>query len=124
MNEFENKVETNELTPKTPEGSGLRPITHKEFNEFIKGKGVKGRNNHKLSELKAMFGFRPITMGKPICILLEGEEPTTYDSISIASTSTGIPYCMLMYAKRKHKVNGFAVVKSNGKKYCIKCDTI
>ena len=35
MNKFENKVETNELTP----------ITHKEFNEFIKGKGVKGRNN-------------------------------------------------------------------------------
>ena len=71
-----------------------------------------------------MFGFRPITMGKPISISLEGEEPTTYDSISIALTSTGIPYCTLMYAKRKHKVNGFAVVKSNGQKYRIKCDTI
>ena len=114
MNEFENKVETNELTP----------VTHKEFNEFIKGKGVKGRNDYKLKELKAMFGFRPINMCKPISISLEGKEPTTYDSISIASTSTGIPYCMLMYAKRKRKVNGFAVVKSNGKKYFIKCDTI
>ena len=29
------------LHPMTPEGSGLRPITHKEFNEFIKGKGFK-----------------------------------------------------------------------------------
>ena len=114
MNEFENKVETNKLTP----------ITHKEFNEFIKGKDVKGRNDYKLKDLKAMFGFRPITMGKPISISLEGEEPTTYDTISMASTSTGIPYCMLMYAKRKHKVNGFAVVKSNGKKYCIKYGTI
>ena len=25
----------------------LTPITHKEFNEFIKGKGFKGRNNYK-----------------------------------------------------------------------------
>ena len=114
MNEFENKVETNELTP----------ITHKEFNEFIKGKGVKERNDYKLKDLKAMFGFRPITIGKPTSISLEGEEPTTYDTISIASTSTGIPYCTLMYAKRKHKVNRFAVVKLNGKKYCIKYGTI
>ena len=35
----------------------LTPITHKEFNEFIKGKGFKGRNNYKLRDLKAMFGF-------------------------------------------------------------------
>ena len=59
MNEFEKQIDDKELTPKTPEGSGLRPIPHKEFNEFIKGKGFKGRNNYKLKELKAMFGFRP-----------------------------------------------------------------
>ena len=29
----------------------LKTITHKEFNEFIKGKGFKG-NNYKLKELK------------------------------------------------------------------------
>ena len=29
----------------------LTPITHKEFNEFIKGKGFKGRNNYKLKDL-------------------------------------------------------------------------
>ena len=114
MNEFENKVETNELTP----------ITQKEFNEFIKGKGVKGRNEYKLKDLKAMFGFKPIINWKPVSISLEGEEPTTYDSISLASKSTGIPYCTLVYAKRKHKVNGVAVVKSNGKKYCINYDII
>ena len=33
--------------------SGLRPISHKEFNEFIKGKGFKGRNEYKLKDLKA-----------------------------------------------------------------------
>ena len=114
MNKFENKVEANELTP----------ITHKEFNEFIKGKGVKGRNNYKLIELKAMFGFRPIIMGKPIAVSLEGGEPITYETISLASTSTGIPYSTLLYAKRKPKTNGFAVVKSNGKKYCIKYGAI
>ena len=37
----------------------LTPIKHKEFNEFIKGKGFKGRNNYKLRDLKAMFGFKP-----------------------------------------------------------------
>ena len=35
----------------------LMPISHKEFNEFIKGKGFKGRNNYKLRDLKAMFGL-------------------------------------------------------------------
>ena len=38
----------------------LRPIRHKEFNEFIKRKGFKGRNNYKLRDLKAMFGFKPM----------------------------------------------------------------
>ena len=33
----------------------LKPISHKEFNEFIKGKGVVGRNQYRLKELKAMF---------------------------------------------------------------------
>ena len=48
-----------------------------------------------------MFRFKPIINGKPISTSLEGEEPTTYDTISIASTSTGIPYFMLLYAKKK-----------------------
>ena len=44
----------------------LTPITHKEFNEFIKGKGFKGRNNYKLKDLKAMFGFKPMITGSPV----------------------------------------------------------
>ena len=40
-----------------PPSGGLTPIRHKEFNEFIKGKGFKGRNNYKLRDLKAMFGL-------------------------------------------------------------------
>ena len=46
--------------PKGPAALGLCPIKHKEFNEFIKGKGFKGRNNYKLRDLKAMFGFKPM----------------------------------------------------------------
>ena len=44
----------------------LHPITHKEFNEFKEGKGFKGRNDYKLKDLKAMFGFKPITTGSPV----------------------------------------------------------
>ena len=63
----------------------LKPITHREFNEFIKGKGFKGKNNYKLKELKAMFGFKPMVLGSPITISNAGEEPITFDSISKAS---------------------------------------
>ena len=59
-----------DLTPKGPPlvgrsaplAPGPRPIRHKEFNEFIKGKGFKGRNNYKLRALKAMFGFKPMIL--------------------------------------------------------------
>ena len=78
----------------------LRPITHKEFNEFIKGKGFKGRNNYKLRNLKAMFGFKTMITGSPVTISSDGMEPTRFDSTSKASTSTGIPY-ILPYMLRK-----------------------
>ena len=47
---------------------GLIPISHKDFNEFIKGKGFVGRNNYKLKELKAMFGFKPLTNKKQVTV--------------------------------------------------------
>ena len=93
----------------------LRPITHKEFNEFIKGKGFKGRNNYKLRDLKAMFGFKPTITGSPVTISSNELEPTRFDSMSKASTSTGIPYVTLLYAKK----NSRNQVRSNGKEYAI-----
>ena len=69
----------------------LIPITHKEFNEFIKGKGFTGRDNYKLKDLKAMFGFKPMITGSSVTISSNGLEPTRFDSMSKASTSTGIP---------------------------------
>ena len=57
----------------------LIPITHKEFNEFIKGKGFKERNGYKLKELKAMFGFKPMVLGSPLTISLAGGEPARFN---------------------------------------------
>ena len=95
-----------DLTLKGPVAPGLHPIRHKEFNEFIKGKGFKGRNNYKLADLKAMFGFKPIITGSPVTISSDQLEPMRFDSMSKASTSTGIPYATLLYAKRnsRHRV--------------------
>ena len=70
----------------------LTPISHKEFNEFIKGKGFKGRNNYKLRDLKVMFGFKLMITGSSVMISSSGTEPTRFDSLSKASTSTGILY--------------------------------
>ena len=98
----------------------LKPTTHKEFNKFIKGKGFKGRNGYKLKELKAMFGFKPITIGSSVTIYISGEEPVTFNSISKASTSTGIPYSTLLYAKK----NSRSVIHSNGKEYMVNFNTI
>ena len=93
----------------------LTPIRHKEFNEFIKGKGFKGRNNYKLKDLKAMFGFKPMVTGSAVTISSNELEPTRIDSMSKASTSTGIPYVTLLYAKK----NSRHQVHSNGKEYRI-----
>ena len=93
-------------------GGGLTPIRHKKFNEFIKGKGFKGSNNYKLSDLKGMFGFKPMITGSPLMISTSnGLEPMRIDSMSKASASTGIPYVTLLYAKKnsRHRVH------SNGK---------
>ena len=105
-----------DVMPKGPAAPGLRPITHKEFNEFIKGKGFTGRNNYKLKDLKVMFGFKPMITGSPVTISSDGAEPTRFDSMSKASTSTGIPYATLLYAKR----NSRSRIRSNRKEYVIK----
>ena len=64
------------------ENKELVPITHKEFSEFIKGKGFTGRNNYELKDLKAMSGFKPMITGSPVTISSDGTEPTRFDSMS------------------------------------------
>ena len=75
----------------------LMPIRHKEFSEFIEGKGFQGRNNYKLRDLKTMLGFKPMITGSPVTISSNELEPTRFNSMSKASTSTGIPYVTLLY---------------------------
>ena len=91
-------------------------ITHNEFNEFIKEKGFKGKNNYKLKSLKAMFGFRPMVTGSSVTISSNGLEPMRFDSMSKASTSTGIPYATLLYAKKNFRSR----IRSNGKGYVVR----
>ena len=60
-----------------------------------------------------MFGFKPMITGT---ISSDEVEPTRFDSMSKASTSTGIPYSTLLYAKKNSKSR----IHSNGKEYVIK----
>ena len=62
-----------------------------------------------------MFGFKPMITGSPVMISSNELEPIRFDSGSKASTSTGIPYVTLIYAKKNSKDR----VKSNGKEYKI-----
>ena len=93
----------------------LTPIRYKEFNEFIKGKGFKGQNNYKLADLKTMFGFKPMVTGSPVTISSDELEPMRFNSMSKASTFTGIPYVIFLYAKKNSRHR----VCSNGKEYTI-----
>ena len=53
--------------------------------------------------------------GSPVTISSDGMKPMRFDSKSKASTSTGIPYATLLYAKK----NSRNPVCSNGKEYTI-----
>ena len=103
--------------------SELIPISHKDFNEFIKGKGFTGRNNYKLKELKAMFGFKPLTyMNQTAVNIGDGKQFRVYESISKASIGSGIPHTTLIQAKKKYKVNpgNPVTIRSGGNAYVIK----
>ena len=63
----------------------LKPIIHKEFNEFIKGKGFKGRNDYALKDLKAKFGFIALVKRRVLVVSSEGMEPAMFDSMRKAA---------------------------------------
>ena len=104
----------------------LIPISHKDFNEFIKGKGFVGRNNYRLKELKAMFGFKPLTKKNQVTVTIDdGKEFVTYESMSKASLAAGIPYPTLQQAKRKSKLSSNPVTIRSGRNiYVIKFNSI
>ena len=119
------------MGPTTPGMSrqGLIPISHKDFNEFITGKGFVGNNNYKLKELKAMFGFKPLTNKKQITVTIDdGKKFSTYESISKASLASGIPYTTLLQARKKSKLSSKSdnpvPTMSGGNLYVIKFNAI
>ena len=108
-NTYENIDEDSSITPicnPSVAKCDLVPISHKDFNEFIKGKGFTGRNKYRLKELKAMFGFKPLTYKNQTRVNIDdGKEFKDYESISKASIGSGIPYTTLIQAKKKYKSN-------------------
>ena len=78
------------------EDKDLITITQKDFEKLIKGKRVKGRNNYKTRDLKAMFGFKPMFSGQRIILSLGGGDPIVNDSMTKASEATGVPVWMLL----------------------------
>ena len=102
----------------------LIPISHKDFNEFIKGRGFVGRNNYKLRDLKAMFGFKPL-VNRVTVTIDDGKEFKTYENISKASLAAGIPYPTLQQAKKKFKLRSNPItIRSGGNVYVIRFSTI
>ena len=95
----------------------LKPISHKQFNEFIKGKGFKGTDDFKLKELKAKFGLKPMYNRKTLVISSEDMEPTTFDSMRKAAKAIGVAEGVIRYAKN----NGRDFLKNkNSKVFFIK----
>ena len=78
----------------------LKPISHKEFNAYIKGKGFKGRNDYTLKDLKAKFGFKPKVERIKMVISSEDMDPTAFDSINQAATFLGVGHMKIRYARK------------------------
>ena len=81
--------------------SELKPISHKEFNAYIKGKGFKNKNDYTLSDLKAKFGFKPLVERRKLVISAEDMEPTTFESIKQAARALGVGEMVIRYAREK-----------------------
>ena len=79
----------------------LKPISHKDFNAFIKGKGFTNRNDYKLKDLKAKFGFKSLVERISLVISAEDMESTTFNSISQAAKSIGVGEPVIRYARKK-----------------------
>ena len=74
----------------------LKPISHKEFKEFMKGKGLKGRNNYALKDLRSKFGFKP---RRALVVSLEDMEPNKFDSMTKAVKAIRVEEGVIRYAR-------------------------
>ena len=74
----------------------LKLISHKEFNEFMKG---KGRNDYKLKDLKAKFSLKPLVERRVLLVPSNDMEPTKFDSMRKAAKSIGVVEGVIRYAR-------------------------
>ena len=83
----------------------LKPISHKSFNEFIKGRGFTNRNDYKLKDLKAMFGFKSLKERVRLVVSSEDQnspmEPTSFNSMKQAAEFIGVRPGAIWYAKNR-----------------------
>ena len=84
----------------TPKINGLKPISHKEFDEFIKGKGFKGRKGYALRDLKAKFSFMPLVKRRVLVVSSEGMEPTKFDLMRKAAKAIGVEVGVIRYVRK------------------------
>ena len=77
----------------------LKPISHKQLNEFIIGKGFKGRNNYKLKKLKATFGFKPMYDRRTLVISFKDMEPTEFHFMRKAAKAISVGEGVIRYAR-------------------------
>ena len=97
MEEFGNKSENKS------EGKELIPISHRDFNEFIKGRGFVRRNSYKLRDLKAFFGFKPIvTRNQVIVTIKDGEKLGSM--ILCQKLQCLLEYHILLYNKQRESL--------------------
>ena len=75
----------------------LKPISHKEFSEFIKSKGLKGSNNYPLKDLKAKFGFKHLIKRRALVVSSNNREPATFDSMKKAAETIGVGEGVIRY---------------------------
>ena len=78
----------------------LKPISHEEFNEFMKGKGFKGRNDYTLKDLKAKFCFKPLIQRRALVVSSNDMEPTKVDSMRKAAKSIGVAEGAIKYVRK------------------------
>ena len=77
----------------------LKPISHKEFNDFIKGKRFRGRKDYTLKDLEAKFGFNLLVERRVLVVSLEDMEPTTFGSMREAAKVIGMGEGVIRYSK-------------------------
>ena len=101
------ELRPNELNQSSQSSRSLRPISHKDFNEFIKGRGFTNRNDYKLKDLKAAFGFK--SLNERIQLVVSSEDPkepmkpTQFNSMKKAAEAIGIGAGVINYARKRGK---------------------